>query len=351
MQECSELTLFVSQGTVRSTAAATTSTTLPGGPRSPPSSGFCFLCTTTVSSLCRPTQAFGYSFKRLWFQLTILQPFNFKIKKINIYPLVIRMLRTIELRMEVWSVKVSIRVSSTKLLSSGWRKGYLHHFVFARQSHKLALKVILFQRKLLTNSWNCSHMANCKYSAHSPLSHAWHSRHTNTFSFQVSMRPSLTPSTATSSPPPVSFRPTSTGMKASTTTPSPSCPWLGARPSTTTWPSPLRPNVSPNAALITKRKKRSHFDLKSWVTGGTKIRPEIPSNWRIFESISSQFDSNILQWLEISGWILVPLVTQLLGQNYSIFSFSELFGKLFDSFFRTKFSSLVSSSKGHRSFQ
>ena len=38
-------------------------------------------------------------------------------------------------------------------------------------------------------------------------------------------------------------------------------------------------------------KKWSHFDLKSWVTGGTKLQ----SNWRIFESnwlsISSQFDS------------------------------------------------------------
>ena len=38
----------------------------------------------------------------------------------------------------------------------------------------------------------------------------------------------------------------------------------------------------------------SHFDLKSWVTGGTKIRPGIQSNWRIFESkwldIGSQFE-------------------------------------------------------------
>ena len=49
------------------------------------------------------------------------------------------------------------------------------------------------------------------------------------------------------------------------------------------------------------KKKCSHFDLKSWVTGGTKIRPGIPSNWKIFESnwpsiynydsILSQFDS------------------------------------------------------------
>ena len=39
------------------------------------------------------------------------------------------------------------------------------------------------------------------------------------------------------------------------------------------------------------KKKWSHFDLKSRVTGGTKIRPGISSNWRIFES----------NWLSISS--------------------------------------------------
>ena len=39
------------------------------------------------------------------------------------------------------------------------------------------------------------------------------------------------------------------------------------------------------------KEKWSHFDLKSWVTGGTKIRPGIPSNWRIFE----------LNWLTIES--------------------------------------------------
>ena len=57
------------------------------------------------------------------------------------------------------------------------------------------------------------------------------------------------------------------------------------------------------------RKKLSHFDLKIWIPGGTKIRPEIPSNWRIFESnwpdVEIQFDSNVLQLLGISGQILV----------------------------------------------
>ena len=101
-----------------------------------------------------------------------------------------------------------------------------------------------------------------------------------------------------------------------------------------------------------KKNNWSHFDLKSRVTGGTKIRPEIPGNWRIFESnwvdiesqivnltcllwslwlvlwfvlfdsilrvklliwlsIWSQFDSNILQLLGISDRILVPPMTQL----------------------------------------
>ena len=30
---------------------------------------------------------------------------------------------------------------------------------------------------------------------------------------------------------------------------------------------------------VHRKKKWSHFDLKNWVTGGTKIRPGIPSNW------------------------------------------------------------------------
>ena len=68
------------------------------------------------------------------------------------------------------------------------------------------------------------------------------------------------------------------------------------------------------------KKKWSHFDLKSWVTGVTKIRPGIPSNWRIYElnwlEISSQFDSNILQLLGIPGRILVPQVTQLFRSKW-----------------------------------
>ena len=78
------------------------------------------------------------------------------------------------------------------------------------------------------------------------------------------------------------------------------------------------------------KKKLSHFDLKSWVTGGTKIRYGIPSNWKIFESkwldIESQFDSNILQLLGIPAQILFRQWLNFLGQNESIFSFSEKLG-------------------------
>ena len=41
------------------------------------------------------------------------------------------------------------------------------------------------------------------------------------------------------------------------------------------------------------KKKCNHSDLKSWVTVGTKIRPGILCNWRIFES----------NWLSISNWL------------------------------------------------
>ena len=39
------------------------------------------------------------------------------------------------------------------------------------------------------------------------------------------------------------------------------------------------------------KEKWSHFDLKSWVTGGTKIQPGLLSNWRIFASL----------WLDIES--------------------------------------------------
>ena len=51
----------------------------------------------------------------------------------------------------------------------------------------------------------------------------------------------------------------------------------------------------------TEREKISHFDIKSWVTCGTKIRPGKVGNWRIFESnwlnIKNPIDPNILKLL------------------------------------------------------
>ena len=113
-----------------------------------------------------------------------------------------------------------------------------------------------------------------------------------------------------------------------------------------------------------------HFDLKSWVNGGNKIRPGIPNNWRIFEfiwidieslnwrlhwlnnesqnwhlhwvdnesqnwhlhwldiesqnwlSISSQFRSNIFQLLRIPGQILIPPGAQLFRSKWLHFFLS-----------------------------
>ena len=68
------------------------------------------------------------------------------------------------------------------------------------------------------------------------------------------------------------------------------------------------------------KKNWSHFDLKSWVSGGTKTRSGIPSIWKIFEwnwvDIESQFYSNILQLPGNPGRILVPPVTQLFRSKW-----------------------------------
>ena len=65
------------------------------------------------------------------------------------------------------------------------------------------------------------------------------------------------------------------------------------------------------SAALNWKKKWSHFDLKNWVISGTKIRPG-----RIL-------DSNILQLLGIPGRILVCQWLNFLGQDDSIFSFSD----------------------------
>ena len=73
------------------------------------------------------------------------------------------------------------------------------------------------------------------------------------------------------------------------------------------------------------KKKLSHFDLISWVTGGTKIRPGIPSNWRIFESnwldIESQIDW-ILRVKLIRYWESIQIDSQYLVK-YSPITYSE----------------------------
>ena len=74
------------------------------------------------------------------------------------------------------------------------------------------------------------------------------------------------------------------------------------------------------------KEKWSHFDLKSWVTSGTKRDPGFRIIWRIFESnwlsISSQFDTNILQLLGTLGQILVTPVNQLFRSKWLLFFLS-----------------------------
>ena len=53
-------------------------------------------------------------------------------------------------------------------------------------------------------------------------------------------------------------------------------------------------------AMIHREKKLSHFDIKSWVTGGTKIRPGKVGNYRIFELNWLNIESN---WLNIESQI------------------------------------------------
>ena len=76
--------------------------------------------------------------------------------------------------------------------------------------------------------------------------------------------------------------------------------------------------------LLTLKEKMESFDLKSWVTGGTKIRPGILSNWRIFESnwldIESQFNSilrvNLTRYWE-SIWLKYSPINRNPGSNFS----------------------------------
>ena len=82
-------------------------------------------------------------------------------------------------------------------------------------------------------------------------------------------------------------------------------------------------------AMAPLKEKWSHFDLKSWVTDGTKIRPGIPSSWRIpiWVKLTRNFEAILLYYSPIKysesrsefyfcQWL------NFLGQNNSIFSCS-----------------------------
>ena len=76
--------------------------------------------------------------------------------------------------------------------------------------------------------------------------------------------------------------------------------------------------------MIHREKKLIHFDIKSWVTCGFKIRPGKVDNWRIFESkwlnIKSQIESTLRvkltqhwesNWLNIESQIYSTLRVKL----------------------------------------
>ena len=69
-----------------------------------------------------------------------------------------------------------------------------------------------------------------------------------------------------------------------------------------------------------------HFDLTSWVTGGIKIRPGIPSNGRIFESL----------WFSISKliWLKYSPITWNLESNFSSKRDSTFLIKMTSFFFK-----------------
>ena len=72
----------------------------------------------------------------------------------------------------------------------------------------------------------------------------------------------------------------------------------------------------------TLKEKMESFDLKSWVTRGTKIRPRIPSCWRIFEWNSLDIKSHINNLtLNISSpciWLKKsPIITRNPRLNFS----------------------------------
>ena len=74
------------------------------------------------------------------------------------------------------------------------------------------------------------------------------------------------------------------------------------------------------------KKKWSRFDLKSWVTGGTKIRTGIPSKWRIFESNWLHIESQIVNLtLNVESiWLKYSPITRNSSSNSSSASDSTI---------------------------
>ena len=66
-------------------------------------------------------------------------------------------------------------------------------------------------------------------------------------------------------------------------------------------------------------KKWIHFKVKIWVTGGTKIWSGIPSNWRIFESLWLDIESQIdnLTFNVESIWSKYSQITRNPRSNFS----------------------------------
>ena len=76
-------------------------------------------------------------------------------------------------------------------------------------------------------------------------------------------------------------------------------------------------------------KKMSHFDLQSWVTGGTKIWPNfLGQNYLIFSSQCNEKKN--LSHFDLKSWVTggTKIRPNFLGQNDPIFSLSALRWKL-----------------------
>ena len=83
--------------------------------------------------------------------------------------------------------------------------------------------------------------------------------------------------------------------------------------------SPTEYIIQQHSSLYYAERKRSHFDLKSWVTGRTKIRPWIPSNSRHWESIDIESQFELTLNIE-SIWLKYSPITRNLGSNFSFAS-------------------------------